>query len=168
MSQNRENVTWQSKDNSWNIGFYDYSASSGDEEWDVDYTDNFYWASTGHPTAQSARKAWQGANPGGGQEMAYTPGQDLAIARLDDEATKTYLAMHDKTRNNLNQYPTYSGAPRKRNIVFVAEDLYKAKLEVAGSKLFGYSKSPDERMSTWAKELASAAKKEILQSRFHP
>jgi hypothetical protein len=71
MSVNRENVIWQSRDGTWNRGFYDFYHTShpGDEdfdpEWDVEYDySRFNWVSTGHSTQQEANDAWRGANPG--------------------------------------------------------------------------------------------------------
>jgi len=66
MSFNRENVTWQSEDGTWSIGFWEVLWTGEDPEWDVEYGSRFGWASTGHPTAEAARDAWTGANPGGG------------------------------------------------------------------------------------------------------
>jgi hypothetical protein len=71
MSCHRENITWQSRDGKWNIGFYDYfptgdsSDPEWDYEWDVEYYDHFHWVSTGHPDEDSAYRSWKGANPGG-------------------------------------------------------------------------------------------------------
>lgn len=54
-----------------NLGHWVFESyiTGDDPEWDVDYNfDAFEWASVGHPTAQAARSAWHGANPGGGME----------------------------------------------------------------------------------------------------
>lgn len=72
VSFSRENVTWQSKDGRWNLGFFETtwvgSESDGyDPEWDVEYDfSKFEWVSTGHATEQAAHDSWDGANPGGG------------------------------------------------------------------------------------------------------
>ena len=45
MSFNRENVTWQNADGTWNMAFYvvAWVDEDGDEEWDVEYNyDCFY------------------------------------------------------------------------------------------------------------------------------
>ena len=91
MSFNRENVVWQSKDGSWNIGFFDSHTSPSrwddedyDPEWDVEYDYNkFFFASVGHPTELSAAQAWKGANPGGGWTVRYSKENAEDIARYD-------------------------------------------------------------------------------------
>lgn len=71
MSCNRENVTWKGRDGKWNVGFFEFyetgdpSDEDWDYEWDVEYDfTQFNWASTGHPTQEAARNAWDGSNPG--------------------------------------------------------------------------------------------------------
>ena len=91
MSWNRENVIWQSKNGSWNIGFFrSYSSPSQwddedfDPEWDVEYDyDEFFFASVGHPSEDSAWRAWKGANPGGSTVMRYSKENAEDIARYD-------------------------------------------------------------------------------------
>lgn len=94
MSFNRENVTWQSKNGSWNRGFYtviehgrfnfeddedDYSP-----EWDVDYDyDSFEWVSTGHTTEDDAHRSWDGANPGSEAFVEYNKHNAKECAQLD-------------------------------------------------------------------------------------
>lgn len=69
MSVNRENVVWQSKDGSWNRGFFAFenineNSEDFDYEWDVEYDyEHFWWASTGHRTETQATNSWRGANP---------------------------------------------------------------------------------------------------------
>lgn len=73
MSVNRENVTWVSRDWTWNLGFFecidigDYDDPDDyDYEWDVEYdTSRFEWVSTGHASEEAADQSWDGANPGG-------------------------------------------------------------------------------------------------------
>lgn len=70
MSVNRENVTWQTEDGRWSIGFWDFDYVGGDDgdyEWDVEYLDHFNFASTGHATEEAAYAAYtrENANPGG-------------------------------------------------------------------------------------------------------
>jgi hypothetical protein len=68
MSCNRENVTWKSRDGTWNRGFYDFYQTGEDYEWDVEYdNDRFNWVSLGHATEEEANLSWDGANPGGGE-----------------------------------------------------------------------------------------------------
>lgn len=70
MSCNRENVIWKSKNGTWNRAFYDFydvgdpSDPDWDYEWDVEYTDDFNWASVGHATEEAAHRSWDGSNPG--------------------------------------------------------------------------------------------------------
>lgn len=78
MSFNRENVIWQSANGTWSIGFFECFEVNGDggrndPEWDVEYNyEKFDWASTNHSTKEAARKAWHGANPGGGETLSYS------------------------------------------------------------------------------------------------
>lgn len=84
MSFNRENVTWQSPDGSWNLGFFEAWVWGDDPEWDVDYSlDNFEWVTTGHRSEDAALEAWDGANPGG-----------TIIVRKDDDVE--YVRKLDK------------------------------------------------------------------------
>lgn len=78
MSCNRENITWQSKDKTWNVGlysYYDMPAQDGEEwdyEWDVEYDhSSFFWASKGHRTAAQAQAAYTG-NPGFSEGVPYS------------------------------------------------------------------------------------------------
>jgi hypothetical protein len=63
MSRNRENVTWQSKDKTWNIGFFLCTPHGSeydgyDPEWDVDYDyDRFEQVFMGHKTVEEAKRA---------------------------------------------------------------------------------------------------------------
>jgi hypothetical protein len=71
LSYHQENITWQSENLTWNIGFFNTVPGANmyeedyDPEWD-DYTDytSFFFASTGHPTADAANASWKGVNPG--------------------------------------------------------------------------------------------------------
>lgn len=90
MSVNRENVVWQSKDGSWNIGFYAYEEINPDSpdfdyEWDVEYDfSRFFWASTGHRSMEDAIRSWGGANPGGHTEVAYSRKTAKQCTKLDE------------------------------------------------------------------------------------
>lgn len=76
MSFNRENVTWQSKDGTWNMAFFRTTwVGSEDEgydpEWDVEYDYHefhLYAYATGKASPDAAWDAVleQTANPGGG------------------------------------------------------------------------------------------------------
>lgn len=71
MSLNRENVIWQScpqtAGGTWNIGFFDFSVTGVDEEWDVDYDyGRFEWVSVGHATRDDAFRAYVGHRPSPG------------------------------------------------------------------------------------------------------
>lgn len=89
MSFHRENVTWPSPDGRWNIGFYDFYETGGDDEdhdpeWDVEYDHSrFNWCSTGHATREEANDAWRGSNPGGGEVYETASEQ---TAKLDQMA----------------------------------------------------------------------------------
>lgn len=92
MSFNRDNVIWRSANGSWNLGFYVVLDGFGygddedyDPEWGVDYDyENFEWLSTGHPSLDAARAAWDGANPG---MMVVASGEDR-VAELDAMAER--------------------------------------------------------------------------------
>lgn len=80
MSFHRENITWQSQDKTWNIGFWEfYEIGSRDDEefdpeWDVEYRgDAFWFASTGHSTPESAMEAYtrRNCNPATTTEVPY-------------------------------------------------------------------------------------------------
>lgn len=91
MGVNRENVVWQSEDGTWNRAFWDfYPVNQDDEdwdyEWDVEYTDEFNWVSTGHTTLEAALASWTGSNPYGHDEVAYTPETAARCTRLDAKA----------------------------------------------------------------------------------
>ncbi len=90
MSTNRENVIWQSKDGTWNRGFYSFvyvneDSEDFDYEWDVEYGEDFEWVSIGHATAERADASWTGSNPGGHTEIPYK-GNSKECKRLDDLA----------------------------------------------------------------------------------
>lgn len=94
MSCNRENVTWQSADGTWNMGFYpfynvgDTSDPDWDYEWDVEYEyDRFGWITQGHRTPESAYEAYTrcNANPGGTMEVEWR-GNEAECRRYDEMA----------------------------------------------------------------------------------
>lgn len=84
MSCNRENVTWQSADGSWNIGFFDfYSVNQHSEdfdyEWDVEYDHSKFWfLSQGNRTPDAAYEAFTrcNSNPGGTTEVCWRGNED--------------------------------------------------------------------------------------------
>lgn len=95
MSVNRENVTWQSKDGKWNIGFWDFydTGFPGDEdydyEWDVEYYgDRFWFVSQGHRTPDAAYAAYTRthANPGGTWQIPYSEETADQIAKYEKYA----------------------------------------------------------------------------------
>jgi hypothetical protein len=91
MSVNRENVTWQRPDGTWCIGFWTFHPTSSiddpdfDYEWDVEYTDQFWFASTGHTTPESAYQAYTRAhaNPGGTCQVPYGADTAADVARYE-------------------------------------------------------------------------------------
>ena len=97
MSVNRENVTWQSKDGKWNIGFWDfYNTGSYDDpdfdyEWDVEYSSSEFWfLSRGHATPDQAYAAYtrNNANPGGTVEVPFTEKTAEEISKYEEIAAK--------------------------------------------------------------------------------
>lgn len=75
MSCNREHVIWESKDHKWGIGFFNFVETNEDDpdrdpEWDVEYLySEFYWGRGGFRTAEEAKQAWIGPNPGADYEI---------------------------------------------------------------------------------------------------
>lgn len=88
MSKNRDNIVWQSKDKTWNLGFYSWEpvnedSEDYDSEWDVEYDfSKFAHAFIGHPTPESARAAWPGPNPGSTTTVAYSKGKSEELDRM--------------------------------------------------------------------------------------
>ncbi len=85
MSLNRENVSWQSANGTWSIGFFEFryvnrDSEDFDHEWDVeyDYTE-FNWASSGHISAEAAYEAYarNHANPGCGAIYYHPTAEDI-------------------------------------------------------------------------------------------
>lgn len=157
MSTNRENVIWQSADGTWNRGFYDFyetgdwSDPDYDHEWDVEYTQDFSWVSTGHPSMEAAERSWRGSNPGGWSEYPYDPARPDANEIFDDKAAQCYdAATRDPAyRQGLHCHPYYEGPGKGRKTKFLMADLVQAKLEAARYKLDGYANSPSPRMPLW-------------------
>lgn len=91
MSFNRENVTWESKDGTWNLGFFattwEGSESDGfDPEWDVEYDfESFSTVITGRRSPDDALNAWNGANPGG-STVCEREGNEKDCDRYDEMA----------------------------------------------------------------------------------
>lgn len=79
MSCNRDNVTWQSADKTWNAGFFSFTSFNTDSEdfdyeWDVDYNyDSFWFVTKGHKTPEAAQAAYtyDHMNPGGTTYVHY-------------------------------------------------------------------------------------------------
>ena len=91
MSFHRENVVWQSRDGSWNIGFFDVVWTGADPEWDVEYDyKTFQWASIGHADDCEAEDAWKGSNPGMSVIMGYENNEEQCDAY--DAMAQEYLA----------------------------------------------------------------------------
>jgi hypothetical protein len=90
MSFHRENVVWQSENETWNRGFYEVMPVAHtvdddyDPEWDAEYDmDRFEWVRTGLKTVDAAQTCWEGANPGGNDVVPYTPENVAEVNRLD-------------------------------------------------------------------------------------
>lgn len=96
MSKNRENVTWQSEDGTWNIGFWDYYETGDpwdddfDDEWDVEYTGHFGWVSVGNATPEAARETWRGCNPGGTTIYQWGEANRTHIEQFDSLAARFF------------------------------------------------------------------------------
>lgn len=150
MSFNRENVIWQSPDGTWNRGFFDsYSTGSYDDddydpEWDVEYSENFCWASTGHPTQQAAERSWSGANPGGQSTYPYSDDTQDDIAGFEVQAALLARA----------KSPTYFGPKKQVPLGYVAERVYGDRASVAVSTLNGYSNTLPRDHGEWEADLA--------------
>lgn len=79
MSTNRENITFQTADGKWNIGFWEFfyintDSEDFDSEWDVEYNySSFWYASTGHATPEKAYEAYtrNHSNPAGTSILTY-------------------------------------------------------------------------------------------------
>lgn len=91
MSFNRENVTWQSANGTWNLGFYTVHESFGFGDDDDDY-DSFEWVTTGHATKDAAQSSWKGSNPGAWRIVTYSAESDEHVAELDEMARR-YVAV---------------------------------------------------------------------------
>lgn len=103
MSLNRENVIWQSADGTWNRGFFVVHVHGPDHEWDVDYDMGaFEWVTTGHPTEEAARAAWDGANPGSSDIVAH------------DEQTAGECATYDRMAQACTNDDTFRRQARRR------------------------------------------------------
>ena len=84
MSHNRENVTFQTADGKWGIGFWEfyntkpYTDETFDSEWDVEYYyDAFWFASLNHNTPEEAYTAYTRThgNPAGTVILNYADNQ---------------------------------------------------------------------------------------------
>ncbi len=148
MSFHRENVTWQSEDGTWSLGFFEvYSYDSGDDdydpEWDVDYDyDSFQWVSTGHPTREAAGAAWDGSNPGG---TTVCPWDRIEgdNEKYDDMAAKLWAESGpQRERYSWERTGPVSGTPKRRVPRYLARDVAEALLGDASFKLQGYSNIP--------------------------
>lgn len=88
MSVNWDNVVWQSKDKTWNLGMYAREAvneesSDYDSEWDTDYDfSSFDHAFMGYPSPEAARAAWFGPNPGLTTVISYSKGESENLDRM--------------------------------------------------------------------------------------
>ena len=77
MSCNSEHVNiWESKDHKWGIGFFNFVETNEDDpdrdpEWDVEYlfSEVPHWGRGGLRTAEEAKQAWIGPNPGADYEI---------------------------------------------------------------------------------------------------
>ena len=148
MSKNRKNIIWQSPDGTWNRAFYDFyevPASDGEEwdpEWDVEYTSDFNWVSTGHATEEDAHASWRGANPGGYSRLHFRPDTAEQIAELDDLAAQAF------ERGETTFGPRKQRVPR-----LLAEQLNNARVTAHRHKIEGNANQPDPRIPEWEQQL---------------
>ena len=115
MSFNRENVTWQSENGTWNLGFFQcLEMLTGcdedfDPEWDVEYNYScFSWVSRGHATEDAAMNSWKGANPGGSEICPFNEGNRKECEAYDK------MAVEFIERNKPATSATFSYRPRFR------------------------------------------------------
>lgn len=162
MSFNRENVIWQSRDGSWNRGFYTVHSSAGggddeyyDPEWDVEYDyGSFEWVSTGHLTQEKAWDSWDGANPGGADMRVPGDGNDAEDVELLDDLAYIHQqqekARGEEMRGNGWGYRGYGGfglggARRasshemKRPASRLAKRYYDGKMQLLRARIDGVS-----------------------------
>ena len=102
MSANRENITWQSPDGSWNRGFYEFRYVNEDSpdfdfEWNVEHGNNFCWVAIGLPDEQACLDAWDEANSGGSMTVPYGPENAGMIARLDEKVAEVVRSLQPNT-----------------------------------------------------------------------
>ncbi|MFE2346162.1 hypothetical protein [Kitasatospora cineracea] len=124
MSLHRENVTWQSPEGTWSIGFFAFEEEDDDYEWGVYYDHgHFWWASTGHPNPDAAMDAYmrENANPGCTVIVAWSEKEAENIARYERMAADR-KAEHDRLTADADLRPTWEryphgfpAAPRQRS-----------------------------------------------------
>ncbi|MDQ2737920.1 MAG: hypothetical protein M3Y35_04695 [Actinomycetota bacterium] len=136
MSRYHENIAWQSVDGTWSRGFYRvaYYPEDPDDEWGVEFSDEFQWVSSGHRNQHDALRAWGGANPGYTDILNYERETAAAVLDLDVKAAE----LEDRDRANPSRLRYLSGAavrdyngPSKANNPVVL----KARAEKAGRDL---------------------------------
>ncbi|MEU8919546.1 hypothetical protein AB0D10_01245 [Kitasatospora sp. NPDC048545] len=92
MSLHRENVTWQSENGTWSIGFFAFeypNREDYDHEWDVIYDNTrFWWLSSGHADPDAAMDAYcaQECNPGATTWIHWSKENSEEIARYGEMA----------------------------------------------------------------------------------
>lgn len=112
MSFNRENVTWQSKDGTWNMAFFRVTwtgieADGYDPEWDVEYDFNafdlyVYATKKDSPDAAYEDVRDRTSNPGGGWVVSRQMNSDLCDkydAMLESAKGGAVLREQDKIRS---------------------------------------------------------------------
>jgi len=106
MSKNRENVIWQSRDGTWNRGFFDYVVTGPDDEWDVEYDHRtFNWAATGLPSEDAAHEAWHGANPGMYHRIPWDEKNRAEIDRYEKMASEFEARERGTSRRSSRKSP---------------------------------------------------------------
>ncbi|MEJ7648194.1 MAG: hypothetical protein WKF57_03940 [Nakamurella sp.] len=128
MSRYHRNDTWQSADGTWSAGFYEVAhyPDDPDDEWAVEFSDDFQWVSGGHPSDESAYHAWPGANPGSGDVYEHSPENEAQIMLLEMRAAELE-EREAKVRRDRFYQSDYSGPSRMHDPVIL-----KARAETAG------------------------------------
>lgn len=170
MSKNHDNVTWQSADGTWSIGFYaeDYLDCGGNEEECGDEThewcrqfdhDRFQFVSCGHASENDAHRAWPGVNPGSSTSMH--PYTELSAAgrseidALDDMAAQTFdrYAAEEAERHRtgeryyarwhgVSEHGAY-GTPKRRTAAGLHQDHLTSLRNHWSSRLGGNEPNPE-------------------------
>ena len=133
MSYFHANLIWQSKDGTWNAGFYKrvpgYGAISDpdygyDPEWDDEYTDEFEFVARGYSNSSEAMDQWHGANPGSFTLVPYNDRAKQVIESAEEAAAIATIAAKRR----------YSGVKVKKAFPSTSFDRARAALRTVEAK----------------------------------